>query len=122
MNEQMFKDRTKKLALEVIKMSESLPNTRAADIIGRQVLRSATSVGANYRAACRAKSTGDMIAKLAIVEEEGAQKAAYALKLLQSEGEITIASTGKDPGTGKLVTKAYRVERPVLRLLAPTAM
>jgi four helix bundle protein len=70
MNEKMFKNRTKKLALEVIKMTESLPNTRAADIIGRQVLRSATSVGANYRAACRAKSTADMIAKLGIVEEE----------------------------------------------------
>ena len=71
MNEKIFKERTKKLALDVIKMTESLPNTRAADVIGRQVLRSATSVGANYRAACRAKSTGDMIAKLAIVEEEG---------------------------------------------------
>ena len=70
MNEKLFKDRTKKLALQVIKMAESLPKTRAADIIGRQVLRSATSIGANYRAACRAKSTGDMIAKLSIVEEE----------------------------------------------------
>ena len=59
---------------------------------------------------------------LAIVEEEGAQKAAYALKLLQSEGEITIASTGKDPGTGKLVTKEYRVEGPVMIILATTAV
>ena len=59
---------------------------------------------------------------LAIVEEEGAQKAAYALKLLQSEGEITIASTGKDPGSGKLVTKEYRVEGPVMIILATTAV
>ncbi|MBK9373716.1 MAG: DNA primase [Holophagales bacterium] len=59
---------------------------------------------------------------LAIVEEEGAQKAAYALKLLQSEGEITIASTGKDPGTGKLVTKEYHVEGPVMIILATTAV
>lgn len=57
---------------------------------------------------------------LAIVEEEGAQRASYALKLLQSEGEITIASTGKDPGTGRLVTKEYRVEGPVMIFLAST--
>src|SRR5207245_6001917 len=55
---------------------------------------------------------------LAIVEEEGAKNATYALKLLQSEGEITIASTGKDPGTGRLVTKEYRVEGPVMIFLA----
>jgi hypothetical protein len=54
---------------------------------------------------------------LAIVEEEGAELAAYALKLLQSEGELTIASTGKDPSTGRLETQEYRVEGPVRRLL-----
>jgi DNA primase catalytic core len=59
---------------------------------------------------------------LAIVEEEGAQRATYALKLLQSEGEITIASTGKDPGTGRLVTKEYRVEGPVMIFLVSTAV
>ena len=59
---------------------------------------------------------------LAIVEEEGASRAAYALKLLQSEGEITIASTGKDPGTGRLVTKEYRVEGPVMIFLASTSV
>ncbi len=59
---------------------------------------------------------------LAIVEEEGAQRASYALKLLQSEGEITIASTGKDPGTGRLVTKEYRVEGPVMIFLTSTAI
>jgi DNA primase len=59
---------------------------------------------------------------LAIVEEEGAQRAAYALKLLQSEGVLTIASTGKDPSTGKLVTHQYRVEGPVMILLTTTAI
>lgn len=49
---------------------------------------------------------------LAVVEEEGASRASYALKLLQSEGELTIASTGKDPATGRLVTHEYRVEGP----------
>jgi len=59
---------------------------------------------------------------LAIVEEEGATRAAYALKLLQSEGVLTIASTGKDPSTGKLVTHQYRVEGPVTIFLTTTAI
>jgi DNA primase catalytic core len=59
---------------------------------------------------------------LAIVEEEGAEKATYALKLLQSEGELSIASTGKDPQTGRLVTQEYRVEGPVMIFLTTTAV
>lgn len=59
---------------------------------------------------------------LAIAEEEGASKAAYALKLLQSEGVLSIASTGKDPATGKLVTHQYRVEGPVMIFLTTTAI
>jgi four helix bundle protein len=70
MNEQEFKQRTKQMALRVIKVVEALPNTTTGNVIGRQLLRSATSVGANYRAACRAKSEVDMIAKLGTVEEE----------------------------------------------------
>jgi DNA primase len=58
---------------------------------------------------------------LAIAEEEGAHRASYALKLLQSEGELTIASTSKDPTTGKLVTEAYHVEGPVMIALTTTA-
>jgi hypothetical protein len=58
---------------------------------------------------------------LAIVEEEGAERASYALKLLQSEGELTIASTGKDPTTGRHVTQTYRVEGPVMIVLTTTA-
>jgi hypothetical protein len=59
---------------------------------------------------------------LAIVEEHGASRAAYALKLLQSEGALSIASTGKDPSTGKLVTHQYRVEGPVMIFLTTTAI
>jgi DNA primase catalytic core len=58
---------------------------------------------------------------LAIVEEEGASRASYALKLLQSEGELTIASTGKDPTSGNLITQQYRVEGPVALLITTTA-
>jgi DNA primase len=59
---------------------------------------------------------------LAIVEEEGAEKASYALKLLQSEGELTIASTGKDPNTGRMETQEYHVEGPVMIFLTTTAI
>lgn len=59
---------------------------------------------------------------LAIVEEEGAERASYALKLLQSEGELSIASTGKDPATGRMVTQEYRVEGPVMIFLTTTAV
>ena len=58
---------------------------------------------------------------LAIAEEEGAQRASYALKLLQSEGRLKIASTGKDPTTGRLVTEDYEVEGPVMIFLTTTA-
>ncbi len=59
---------------------------------------------------------------LAIVEEEGAERAAYALKLLQSEKELTIASTGKDPTTGRLITHEYKVEGPVMIFLTTTSV
>ena len=81
MDEKAFKDRTKKLALQIIELVEELPNRRTADVIGRQLLRSGTSVGANYRSACRGKSTADVLSKLAIVEEE-ADESVYWMELL----------------------------------------
>jgi four helix bundle protein len=90
MNEQEFKQRTKNLALRIIKLVETLPKTATARVIGNQLLRSGTSVGANYRAACRAKSTADILNKLAIVEEEG-DESLYWLELLV-EAEIVPAS------------------------------
>ena len=86
MNEEQFKKRTKHLGLRIIKLVNSLPETTTAQVIGKQLLRSGTSVGANYRAACRAKSTADILHKLAIVEEEG-DETLYWLELLV-EGEI----------------------------------
>ena len=59
---------------------------------------------------------------LAIAEEEGASRASYALKLLQSEGELTIASTGSDPATGNLITQQYRVEGPTMLMMTTTAI
>ena len=66
-----LKQRTKAFALKIIQLVESLPKGRAADVIGGQLLRAGTSVGANYRSACRARSRADFIAKMGIVEEEG---------------------------------------------------
>jgi four helix bundle protein len=80
-NEELFKARTRKVALDIIELVESLPKSRTADVIGRQLLRSGTSIGANYRAACRGKSKADVISKLAIVEEE-ADETIYWLELL----------------------------------------
>lgn len=70
MNSDELKKRTKTFALRVIRLVESLPRGRTAEVLGRQLLRSGTSVGANYRAACRAKSTPDFISKMGTVEEE----------------------------------------------------
>jgi four helix bundle protein len=90
MDENLFKRRTKQLALRVIKAVEGLPKNRTADVIGRQLIRSGTSIGANYRAACRGKSTADVIAKLRIVEEE-ADESAYWMELLIESGLVSEA-------------------------------
>ncbi len=81
MDEQELKQRTKQFALRVIKLVAALPKTREADVIGRQLLRSATSVGANYRSACRARSKADFISKMGITEEE-ADESQYWLELI----------------------------------------
>jgi four helix bundle protein len=78
--------RTKRFALRVIRLVDALPNTRAAEVIGRQLLRSATSIGANYRAARRGRSTAEFCAKLGVAEEE-ADESVYWLELL-SESNI----------------------------------
>ena len=81
MNEQFFKDRTKRLGLSFIELVDELPKSRTADVIGHQLTRSGTSIGANYRSACRGRSVADVIAKLRIVEEE-ADESLYWLELL----------------------------------------
>ena len=76
-----LKKRTKQFGLRVIQLVESLPKTKTATTIGNQLLRCGTSVGANYRAACRGRSRAEFIAKLGIVEEE-ADESAYWLEML----------------------------------------
>ena len=84
-----LKQRTKLFVLAVIIFVESLPKSRTAEIIGRQLLRSGTSVGANYRSACRARSAADFIAKMTIVEEE-IDECIYWMELLIESGTIEL--------------------------------
>src|SRR6266540_3933134 len=88
MDETEFKRRTRAIGLRVIRLVESLPKTRTADVIGRQLLRSGTSIGANYRAACRGVSRADVVSKLGDVEEE-ADESIYWLELLIDSGIVS---------------------------------
>ena len=85
MTPEELKQRTKAFGLSVIKLVDQLPRTRSANVIGNQLVRSATSVGANYRAACRARSKAEFAAKLGIVEEE-ADESAYWIEILIEAG------------------------------------
>ena len=100
MNKEELKQRTKRFALCIFRLVESLPRGRAADIFSRQLLRSGTSVGANYRAACRAKSIADFISKMSTVEEE-TDESIYWMELLVEGGivpEDAIAPLVKEAG------------------------
>ena len=87
MSNENLKKRTKLFALDVVKLVESLPAGKTCDILGRQLLRSGTSVGANYRAASRAKSPADFIFKMGIVEEE-ADESSFWIELLVEAGKL----------------------------------
>ncbi len=87
MTEGELKDRLRRFGSRIMRLADALPPRRSADVIGRQLIRCGTSVGANYRAACRAKSAADFINKLAIAEEE-ADESAYWLSLLADSGLI----------------------------------
>jgi four helix bundle protein len=86
-DEETFKRRTKRFGLAVMKLVETLPRNRTAEVLGRQLLRPGTSVGANYRAACRGRSPSDVVAKLSIVEEE-ADESIYWIELLVEAGVV----------------------------------
>ncbi|MBI4753672.1 four helix bundle protein [Candidatus Desantisbacteria bacterium] len=81
MDQDELRKRTKKFALRIIKLVSTLSETKEADVIGRQILRSGTSIGANYREATRARSKAEFISKIGIVEQE-ADETLYWLELL----------------------------------------
>ena len=80
-----LKERTKQFALRVLKLVAALPKTLAGKTIGGQLIRSGTSVGANYRAACRARSKLEFIAKIGIVEEEADESAFWMELIIENE-------------------------------------
>jgi four helix bundle protein len=89
-----LKNRSKAFALRIIKMSDALPKTRAANVITNQILRSATSMAANYRAVGRARSRAEFIAKLGIVVEE-ADETVFWLEMLGDSGIVSGAKLGE---------------------------
>lgn len=97
-----FKKRTKQFALRIIRLADSLPKTLAGRHIGGQLLRAGTSVGANYRAACRARSSAEFCAKLGIVEEE-ADESIYWMELV-IEGNLVRESL-----PGNLLTESNAI-------------
>jgi four helix bundle protein len=88
MNEPQMKNRTKQFALRILKMADALPTTRSGNAIANQIVRSSTSVAANYRALCRSKSRADFINKTSIVEEE-ADESGFWLELIVDAGLMT---------------------------------
>lgn len=85
MNKEDLKKRTKQFTLRVIKLVNALPNTQTGRVIGNQLLRSGSSVGANYRAACRGRSRAEFIAKIGIVIEE-ADESVYWMEIIVESG------------------------------------
>jgi len=87
MKPEELRNRTKAFALRVLRFVDSIPRGRSLDILVKQLVRAATSVGANYRAACRARSKADFISKITIVEEE-ADESVYWLELIASDADV----------------------------------
>ena len=90
MSELDLKNRTKAFALRVLKLADAVPKTTAGRALASQIVRSGTSVAANYRAACRTRSTSDFIAKMGIVEEE-ADETLFWLELLEESDLVSVA-------------------------------
>ena len=104
LNQEEMKKRTKLFALGIIQLVESLPKERTAEVLGRQLLRSGTSVGSNYRSACRAKSIADFISKMGIVEEE-ADESLYWMELIIEAGvEVSIKMEALMKEAGELLS------------------
>jgi four helix bundle protein len=87
MTPEEMKQRTKAFGLRVIRLVAALPKDRASDVLGRQLLKAGTSVGANYRAACRSRSDGDFLARMGVVEEE-VDESVYWIEMLAEAGLV----------------------------------
>ncbi len=110
MNVDELKDRTKRFALRVVRLCAALPRNRVTDVLARQLLRAATSVGANYRAACRARSRADFVSKMGIVEEE-ADESVYWIEMVVESGQVErkrVSELLKEAGELTAIAAAFR--------------
>jgi four helix bundle protein len=105
-----LKFRTKQFALRVLKLIDALPNSRSGRIIAGQLGRAGTSVGANYRAACRARSKKEFVAKIGIVEEE-ADECEYWFELTMESGTLPV----------RKVTELFQEAGELRRIMAASA-
>ena len=85
MDKTILKKRTQKFAVDIIKFIETLPSGKAINVLSNQLLRSASSVGANYRSACKGKSSADFINKITICEEEADESIYWLDLMIESE-------------------------------------
>jgi len=109
-----FRDRTKKFALRVIKLFQALPKTDEARIIGKQLLRSGTSVGANFRAATRARSRAEFYSKLSIADEE-ADESLFWMEILTEAGVVSRQKLESLMNEALEITKIMSVSRKTFK-------
>jgi len=110
MNEDELKARTKQFGLRVMNLVNALPKTTAGRAIGNQVIRSGTSVGANYRAACRGRSKAEFIAKIGIVAEE-ADESAFWLEMIMDGGLLKSELVSPIHQETEELTAIFRINR-----------
>ena len=103
MNPGEMKQRTKLFALGIIQLVESLPKGRTSEVLGRQLLRSGTSIGSNYRSACRSRSIADFISKMGIVEEESDESLYWMELLIEAGIAVNINTEGLMREAGELL-------------------
>src|SRR4051794_12192290 len=111
MNQQELKARTKEFGLRVMKLVDALPAARSGNAIGNQPVRSGTAVGASGRATCRARSKGEFIPKMGIVEEE-ADESAFCMELLVDGGPppaVKVAPLRQEAGKLTAIMAASRI-------------
>ena len=114
MTETELKQRTKDFALRILRLVDSLPENRSGRILANQLGRSGTSVGANYRAACRSRSTAEMISKLSVVEEE-ADESGFWIELVEEHGLKTHAELATLRGEANELTAIMVASRRTLQ-------
>jgi len=108
-----FRDRTKKFVVDNIRLYQSLPKTEEAKIVGRQLLRSSSSVGSNYRAACRARSQAEFHSKISIVVEE-ADESVFWMEVMIETDIISTEKIKKLMGEGNEILKVAASARKTI--------